>query len=357
MPIWRTSTLLCLLCAFSVLSAIASEDSGTTLQGGANFKQDSSPLNIQHFGSPGSVPQVMSYPAAAPSPMLGRQLDAEISRSKLLQGVSRNIAPSLQAELSNIARPPFISPILPVIPPTPHYVPAMPSGSLGVGMPSNERLREASKELEHELHGWNYYPTSRLDLAPMAPVPSLTIDRPIPSISSIPSEFQVDPRINSALLAAERDLNAELLRAKKSIDGDLSIPRSSLNVTLAPPLVSESVAGQVMMRDTVGWNDWHRRFAMLLKPALLDAMRRHDYPSGTNVLAVTVCRDCRLRVSIYRPSNPNYDDAILDAYRSLSGNLGLTFPAGTTCAEVSFHSRSSHESGVVSDLFVRLPAD
>jgi hypothetical protein len=65
----------------------------------------------------------------------------------------------------------------------------------------------------------------------------------------------------------------------------------------------------------------------------------------------------RLRVSLIQGSNDDFDQAVLEAYRSLNGNIGLQFPVGTqrtvldydtahiqnvSAPTVQFHSTTIH---------------
>jgi hypothetical protein len=65
-------------------------------------------------------------------------------------------------------------------------------------------------------------------------------------------------------------------------------------------------------------------------------------PAGEDTVRITVRKDCRVFVALEKQSNPEFDRAVLKAYRKLDGNRSLAFPAGSSRSEVTFLADSNH---------------
>ena len=63
--------------------------------------------------------------------------------------------------------------------------------------------------------------------------------------------------------------------------------------------------------------------------ALRSSLPKHGNPAGTNRVHITVWADHRLVPRLIEGNNQNFDEAIIEAYKSLNGSAELEFPRGT----------------------------
>jgi hypothetical protein len=115
-----------------------------------------------------------------------------------------------------------------------------------------------------------------------------------------------------------------------------------------PELERIPASGPGGLEITIAWREWHENFAKLAAPKLIDAFDANGNPGGKDAVEITVFPDRRMSVKLVEPSNGDFDGAVLDAYRSLDGNAGLTFPPGSQRSSVTFVEDVSHDEAAVS---------
>lgn len=162
--------------------------------------------------------------------------------------------------------------------------------------------------------------------------------------------------VNASMIRAEKELEAELVKAKLATQANIAAASSAIEVGLrllpqTPELVSPASASvslpEIDNRDLrLAWDDWHRRFVMLLKPALLKSFRESNNPSGINTVLIKVNRKREIIVQLVSGYSPDFDRATIVAYTSLSGSPGLVFPPGSRRQEVSFYLDNKKEIGI-----------
>ena len=91
------------------------------------------------------------------------------------------------------------------------------------------------------------------------------------------------------------------------------------------PSSGEAAAGDFVL----SWDEWYARIARTVKEPLVHAVNEHGDPAGSNTIRVTVWPDLRIEVALEHPSNPEFDAAVLQSYRSLMFNPALEFPRGS----------------------------
>ncbi|HEY9677107.1 MAG TPA: hypothetical protein V6C76_03825 [Drouetiella sp.] len=90
-----------------------------------------------------------------------------------------------------------------------------------------------------------------------------------------------------------------------------------------------SAAPATAVDESLLWDRWYANVNALVCQALQRTMPKHGNPAGTNRIKITVYADHRLEADIIVGSNTQFNQAVLEAYRSLNGNGELQFPAGT----------------------------
>ncbi len=70
-------------------------------------------------------------------------------------------------------------------------------------------------------------------------------------------------------------------------------------------------------------------------------------PSGSNTIQITVWQDHRIEVKVTKTSTPIFDNAILNAYKTLAGNPGLEFPKHSRRKSITFLVDNEHKSAGV----------
>jgi hypothetical protein len=129
------------------------------------------------------------------------------------------------------------------------------------------------------------------------------------------------------------------------------IPDAVVAVMRMPQAVDVESAKEPDEELIVEWDAWHKRFAQLAKTPLLKAVNQCGNPSGSNTLEITVSPDHHLNVKLSQPSNGKFDQAILQAYKSLDGNPSLEYPTGSKRTSITFLIDNKHtEAGVAGDV-------
>jgi len=168
---------------------------------------------------------------------------------------------------------------------------------------------------------------------------------------------------------AEREMSAELMNAQSRVppsasefDGKLADAngQAKANVAAAKPDLDAilthvhpipgtsfpSVPKSASPGDTsdvVPWDEWHAQFARLADGPILKSVSKTKRPSGFDTVQITVWRNHRLDAKITKASSAEFDQAILQAYKSLNGNPGLTFPKNSQRKSITFLVDNEHK--------------
>ena len=147
-------------------------------------------------------------------------------------------------------------------------------------------------------------------------------------------------RANAAVKGAQPAMNAILTQLRTS--ATLSLP----NGTTA---TSAQVAEQNVDSDAksiIEWDKWHARFADLAKAPILKAVNQTGNVQGANTVEITVLPSRKLTVRLLKSNKTAFDQAIVQAYRSLDGNSELAYPGGSRRSSITFYIDNKHmESG------------
>jgi hypothetical protein len=92
----------------------------------------------------------------------------------------------------------------------------------------------------------------------------------------------------------------------------------------------------------LSWDRWYAKMGTIVHDPLLKALDRHGNPSGANTVLVTVWKNHRLSVQVTAPGNPAFDQAIVEAYKSLDNNPAIDFPAGSCRTVVTYFIDNRH---------------
>ncbi len=184
-----------------------------------------------------------------------------------------------------------------------------------------------------------------------------------------PPEADIAAHLVAAKLQspAETEVAARLMQAKKKNDAIAAQTKPQMDAIVTalrlppaidnPTIPNRATAVEAVADAVIPWDLWHANFAKLARTPLLNAISKSTNPSGANTVSITVRPDHHLVVSLTRKSNPAFDEAVLNAYRSLDGNGALEYPAGSRRKTVTFlidnkHGASGTPSGVKSQTSV-----
>jgi len=130
--------------------------------------------------------------------------------------------------------------------------------------------------------------------------------------------------------AAEPNLNAVVTRVHP------------LDLTMDPASIPKYGA-EADVDDVVPWDEWHTRFANLARDPILLNVSKLKKTSGFNTVEITVWRNLRVDAKLTKSGNPEFDRAILDAYKSLNGNKALAFPNHSRRDKMTFLIDNEHK--------------
>lgn len=121
---------------------------------------------------------------------------------------------------------------------------------------------------------------------------------------------------------------------------DLSQPEPS---TPAEPRWLNPPSSPSSRYDTaLSWDKWYAKMGSIIHDPLLRALDKHGNPSGANTVLVTVWKNHRLSIQVTQPSNAAFDQAVVEAYKSLDNNPAIEFPAGSCRTVVTYFIDNRH---------------
>jgi hypothetical protein len=323
-----------------------------------------SPLNtIERFHAPFQLD--LRKLTAEVAPDIVSQMDAEIgqARSKTADIVARQekeMEPKLQGRTPREDMPPL---------------PAKTNATLGLSRTVDSEIaaskqnedgaaRRAAKQLIAEMSqsgvmrgGMPRIPGMKVALMPMPQPPAASSQHSIPRTAVNQSEREMTAelaRVNRQAPAAS-DLSAKLEGARSQARTNVAAAQPGLDAILTHsrclpgtsfPAVPK-VTAQGDASDVVPWDEWHVRFAQLARDPILMSVSKAKNPSGFDTVEITVWPDHRLDVKLAKKSNAIFDRAILDAYKSLSGNPGLQFPKRSRRQNITFLVDNEHKGAGV----------
>jgi hypothetical protein len=164
-------------------------------------------------------------------------------------------------------------------------------------------------------------------------IPEVSAKLASPQNGGVPFDLDVQAKLAAAKASANlRGANAENQIAALQARAE-RLPASMPNVS--PDANGERVTA-------VEWDAWHKHFATVAGDALMASINKVGAPMGSDEVAIEVTFDNRVTVELTRRSNPKFDEAVLQAYRSLNKDAALNFPAGSIRSSVRFTVKNEH---------------
>jgi hypothetical protein len=169
---------------------------------------------------------------------------------------------------------------------------------------------------------------------------------PVSNVNVIPNQVSIRP-VDAANVLTGPLPNARILQPDESRE----IPRAPLRATPegfqvkrdkkkkrdkkteieAEPKSRLQTAPQLVapINESLLWDPWYQHVNALVCQAIRKSMPKYGNPAGTNRVHITVWPDHKIEVRLIEGSNPKFNDAILEAYKSLDLSAELKFPHGT----------------------------
>ncbi|MBS1953793.1 MAG: hypothetical protein JST89_06405 [Cyanobacteria bacterium SZAS-4] len=201
--------------------------------------------------------------------------------------------------------------------------------------PSRTLISVDAPPIRKAVGGW-LTPPSREDLDLQAPTSRVELNPPRMLNQAIDgANVQPAPNANARLL--QPPTNADISSApqrgnskgfqepkkKKKRDKNTNL---DLTPNSRPPAASELAASA---DESLLWDRWYQHVNDLLCAALRTTMPKHGNPAGINRVHIMVWADHRLEPKLVEGNNPQFNQAIIEAYKSLNGSAELQFPVGT----------------------------
>lgn len=279
------------------------------------------PLMDQQLKAQRPKANVPDVPGNVPRPDLAAQIDA--SRVKVpvvpLQQQNNDAGNEMQAAL---ARAKGGQPML-----------GIPGGGSGSGLTPG--LQQAAKQMQ-----------AQMNAAKKRTVPTNEVDA---RLNQAKQRLIATNEVDARLRAAQQDLNGIVNRAKAQMDA-ITTEAHRLPPPVMPTTAIANFGEERVGQKIIPWDAWHANFGKVAGAALLKAVNKAGNPSGVNVVSVKVLANHHLKVDLAKPSNPAFDKAILEAYRSLDGQPSLEYPAGSLRQSVTFLVDNKHAGNGVAGL-------
>jgi hypothetical protein len=151
--------------------------------------------------------------------------------------------------------------------------------------------------------------------------------------------------IDSELNNAKNQSRTTVAIAQPGMDAILTHARSLSPQKNIPSLPDAAV--QIDTSDVVAWDQWHAKFASLARDPIFNNVSKAKNTSGANTVQITISNNHKITVTLVKPSNPVFDNAVISAYKSLNGNPNLAFPRLSRRQSISFLVDNEHKgSGI-----------
>lgn len=199
------------------------------------------------------------------------------------------------------------------------------------------------------------YPQIRLQMPPFQELPAGNIkiskgsqtDTTV-ALRSMNGELQK----TTDLRPTAAQLDADLLSARNKVliktnrqQSDLDTILTSVRSISTPSISSQLLNNQAESKSSskvIEWDAWHANFARLARPKILQKLNKFGNPAGKNTIEVSVSASGHVTAELKRAGNTAFDQAILEAYRSLDGSASLQFPKGSCRREIRFLVDNDH---------------
>ncbi len=103
--------------------------------------------------------------------------------------------------------------------------------------------------------------------------------------------------------------------------------------------------------ETLLWDKWYKRVNELVCAALSKTMPANGNPAGRNRIHITVWPNHKIVPSLIEGKTPNFNRAVLDAYKMLDGNPELEFPIGTHRSVNEYETDHIQETSATTAVF------
>lgn len=190
--------------------------------------------------------------------------------------------------------------------------------------------------------------------------PSSPTGKPAPKSAqpdtTVPQKLMAEELVNAKLKLppdASSNLKGELAHAKTQAQLAVRNAQPAMNAVLTnlhtvgdlklPSGAEPELAVEGDASSIIKWDEWHADFAKLANKPILSEVNKAGNPQGTNTVEITVRSNHQLSVRLAKPGNEVFDQAILNAYRSLDGNPSLQYPAGSRRSAITFFIDNQHE--------------
>ncbi len=201
--------------------------------------------------------------------------------------------------------------------------------------PSRTLISIDAPPIRRQAGGW-LTPPSREDLDPQAPTSRVELNPAMMMTQSTGgANVRPAPDANARLLQPSTNADIADVPQRANAKGSQESPKkrkrdkkTKLDVTpnSRPQATSELAAAA---DELLLWDRWYQHVNDLVCGALRTTMPKHGNPAGTNRVHITVWADHRIDPKLVEGNNPNFDQAIIEAYKSLNGSAELQFPVGT----------------------------
>lgn len=201
--------------------------------------------------------------------------------------------------------------------------------------PSRNLISVDAPPIRKMAGGW-FTPPSREDLDLQAPTsraelnPALMINQ-----STAGANVRPAPDNNARLSQPPPNANISSVPQQTNMKG-IQEPKKKkkrdkkTNLDLTPNSQPQPVPELAASADeSLLWDRWYQHINDLVCAALRTTMPKHGNPAGRNRVHITVWADHRIDPKLVEGGNQNFDQAIIEAYKSLNGSAELQFPLGT----------------------------
>jgi len=153
---------------------------------------------------------------------------------------------------------------------------------------------------------------------------------------------------------SEADIQAKLDAIHRDAQATIAgLPPPDTAIALANPSIQPDTDVQADSTDTfptgdfqkvLSWDQWYARLAQSIQTPLVNAMDKNGNPAGYAKVRVTIWPNHRLKAELVSTGNPAFDNAVLEAYRSLDGNTVLEYPVGSERPVVTYLTENWHDT-------------
>jgi hypothetical protein len=161
----------------------------------------------------------------------------------------------------------------------------------------------------------------------------------------ISAPVKVSNEIKSQLAHGRFLRDAQMAEAKKELAAVYMTMRRPPQLATEAQLRTIDRSGDAAaLERLISWDNWYAKVAKASEAHLLKSLAKYGSPSGINTIAISVWPNHRLQAHIVKSSNSRFDNATLEAYRTLDGDSILQFPDGSRREVIKFLVDNKHHS-------------